>query len=470
MAITRLFRNTQSGIAKRASEEAAPALLEFQSPTAALIAQPMPVSGRATIWIIAAAVLSGIAIMSVYAVDRVVTVPGKVVAQTPNIVVQPLETAIVRSINVQEGQVVHTGDLLARLDPTFAAAAATSNEAQMTSLQAEVDRLTAEAKGESYVPDGSPASEVQAMIFAQRHAERTAKLETYRQKIESARSKLAQTLTDIAGYAEQYKDAQAKETMRRELERLQIGSKLNTLDAAAQRAELARNLQAANAGNLAAKSDLDGLIAERDAYLQQTQAETSQQLTEQARKLADAREQWSKANLRRKLVDLRAERDAVVLSVAKVSVGSVMQSGDEFITLVPTDAALEVEANISGRDAGFVQLGDATVIKFDTFPYTTYGYARGTVRNVSADAFTNPQHARERPTRPYASVTEASRDAAFYRAKVSLDETLLHNLPAAFRMTPGMPVTADIKVGKRTVLAYLLSRVVPTLSEGMREP
>ncbi len=46
----------------------------------------------------------------------------------------------------------------------------------------------------------------------------------------------------------------------------------------------------------------------------------------------------------------------------------------------------------------------------------------------------------------------------------------LRNLPAGFRLTPGMPVTADIKVGRRTVLSYLMSRVVPTLTEGMREP
>jgi hypothetical protein len=36
--------------------------------------------------------------------------------------------------------------------------------------------------------------------------------------------------------------------------------------------------------------------------------------------------------------------------VAKVSVGSVMQSGQQFITLVTAEAPLEVEANIFGRD------------------------------------------------------------------------------------------------------------------------
>jgi hemolysin D len=43
-------------------------------------------------------------------------------------------------------------------------------------------------------------------------------------------------------------------------------------------------------------------------------------------------------------------------------------------------------------------------------------------------------------------------------------------LPAGFHIMPGMPVAADIKVGKRTVMAYLLGRILPVMSEGMREP
>jgi len=446
------------------------ALLEFQSPTAAVIADRIPVGGRLTIWVVAAAILSSVGVMGLYPVDRVVAVPGKVVAKVPNMVVQPLETSIVRQVDVHEGQVVHAGDRLAMLDPTFAAADVGSLDTQVLSLQAEVDRLEAEANGRSYLPDGGPASQLQAMIFVQRHAERTAKLESYRQRIDSARAKIGQTVSDIASYGEQLRAAETKEDMRKQLERLRIGSKLNTLDAGAQRAEVNRFLQAAVAGHAAAKSDLDGLIAERDAYLQQSQGETAQQLTEQGRKLSDAREQRNKARLRRNLVDLRADRDSIVLNVAKVSVGSVVQSGDELITLVPIDAPLEIEASIPARDAGFVQAGNQAVIKFDTFSYTTHGTAIGTLRTVSADSFSGSQNGRDRPSRPALSQPEANGGATFFRASLSMDEMKLHNLPAGFHMTPGMPVTADIKVGQRTVLAYLLSRVVPTLTEGMREP
>ena len=77
---------------------------------------------------------------------------------------------------------------------------------------------------------------------------------------------------------------------------------------------------------------------------------------------------------------LKSEGDATVQSVAKVSVGSVMQSGQHFLTLVPADAPLEIEANIFGHDNGFVHVGDPVSIKFDTFPYSQYGMAEGSVR------------------------------------------------------------------------------------------
>ena len=59
---------------------------------------------------------------------------------------------------------------------------------------------------------------------------------------------------------------------------------------------------------------------------------------------------------------------------------------------------------------------------------------------------------------------------SYYRARIAIDRVDLHDTPPDFHVTPGMPVTADIKVGKRTVLQYLLGRVLPVASEGMREP
>src|SRR4051812_23028651 len=99
-----------------------PAILEFQWPSTAIANAPIPRSARGISWIVTTMVAALIAALGLIPIDQVVTARGLVVPTSPTMVVQPLDTAIVRSIEVKEGQEVHKGELLARLDPTFAAA------------------------------------------------------------------------------------------------------------------------------------------------------------------------------------------------------------------------------------------------------------------------------------------------------------------------------------------------------------
>ncbi|MBV9654960.1 MAG: HlyD family type I secretion periplasmic adaptor subunit [Acetobacteraceae bacterium] len=458
-------------IPERKRDAAFPVLLEFQSPSAAIVAAPVPRSARGTIWIVTSLFFACLVPMGLIPIDRVVTAQGKVLSQSATIVVQPLETAIVRSIGVREGQTVHAGDILARLDPTFATADVGALQNQVASLQAEVSRLQAEANGKPFAYTGTDAAmTLQAAIFAQRQAERDFRLENYKQKISGLVATVSRNQADAAAYKERLGVALDVEKMRKQLEKLQVGSHLNSLAATDSRLEMTRGLQNAVEQSESAKRDLTALVAERDAYLQNWRAETSQKLSEQTRALSDARENLMKAQLRQHLVELRAEQDATVLTVAKVSVGSVLQSGEQLITLVPNDAPLEIEANIAGRDDGFVRVGDSVAIKFDTFPYHQYGMAQGTVRTVSADSFTSADEARSRTGATGAVPVPQGSTEPFFRARITIDKTDLHDVPANFHLAPGMPVTADIKVGKRTVLSYLLGRVLPVASEGMREP
>jgi HlyD family secretion protein len=448
-----------------------PAILEFQSPSAAILSAPIPRSARGVIWVVTALFACCAIAMGLIPIDRVVSAKGRVVSQAATIVVQPLETAIVRSIDVKEGQVVRAGDILGRLDPTFAAADMGALAATVASLQAEVSREQAEVEGRPFTYTGTdPNLSLQAAIFAERQSERTFKLETYQQKINGLASTVARSLADASAYQQRLAVAEQVEHMRKDLERLQVGSRLNSLAATDSRLEIQRGLQ--NAINTAetGKRDLAAMVAERDSYEGNWRADAAQKLAESARKLSDAREQLNKAQLRRQLVELRADQDATVLTVAHVSVGSVLQSGDQFITLVPLDAPLEVEGNIAGSDDGFVHVGDPVAVKFDTFQYSMYGLAYGKVRNISADSFTaQDEQTRGGGGRGAVPISPGSTEP-YFRARISLDDVKLHDVPQGFRLAPGMPVTADIKVGKRTMLGYLLGRIVPVAHDAMREP
>src|SRR6516162_10376798 len=335
-----------------------PAILEFQWPSTAIVNAPIPRSARGTVWVITSLVFVMTATMGLIPVDQVVTARGIAASKAPTILVQPLETAIVRSIDVREGQQVRAGEVLARLDPTFAAADLGALSAQVSSLEAEVTRLQAEAENKPFQYTGlDPDLSLQGAIYAHRKAEFTAKVESYARRFDELAAVISRSQSDAAGYRDRLGLAQTVEQMRSQLEARQVGSKLNTLAAMDSRTEMARALANAQQTAEGASRNLAAMTAERDAYIQGWHADVAQKLAEVTGKVSEAREQLNKAKLRRALVELKSEGDATVLSVAKVSVGSVMQSGQQFITLVPTDVPLEIEANIAGRDNGFAHVG-----------------------------------------------------------------------------------------------------------------
>lgn len=445
-----------------------PVILEFQWPSTAIVNAPVPRSARGVTWVIASMAAALIAAFALLPVDRVVTATGIVVSKAPTIVVQPLDTAIVRTIEVREGQVVRTGQVLALLDPTIATANFGSLSAQVSSFGAEVARLEAEKHGDQFAYSGDdPNMILQAAVSAHRSAEFKYKVEYYKQKIDVLKAIIARSRLDAEGYRDRLATARSLERMRTELEFKQIGSKVNTLAANDIRAEMVRALGNAELTAQSSERDLEAQTAELNGYVEKWHGEVSQRLTEVQRKLSDAKEELSKAGLRRRLVELRAETDAIVMSVAKVSVGSVLQPGQQFITLVPKDAPMEIEANITGQTHGFVRVGDPVAIKFDTFPFALYGMAEGTVRVLSPTSLT-AQDEQRNPTSAVAVPTSSLEP--YYRTRIVIDRLALRNLPSDFHLKPGMPVTADIKVGERTVLEYLLGNIVPVYAEGMREP
>jgi hemolysin D len=58
-----------------------------------------------------------------------------------------------------------------------------------------------------------------------------------------------------------------------------------------------------------------------------------------------------------------------------------------------------------------------------------------------------------------------SNNAPFYGSSIAIDGVDLRDVPAKFDIAPGMPVMANIKVGRHTVLNYLLGCVLAVAAE-----
>jgi hemolysin D len=431
---------------------------DFESDTAEITGAPPPTSARMTVVVLAFMVVSAIVLASVVRLDRIVMAKGRVVARAPTIVVQPLDTSIVRSLEVRTGQIVKRGEILATLDPTFSAAEVSRLEEEVSSLAAQAARLEADASGRPYVPDGKGIyGDLQFSIWQARQAEYKSKQLYYQQRLESFKALLSRTRDDLSHYKSRLNLSKEIEGMRRTLEDNKTGSRLNSLQAADIRMEMSRQVDATENAKNTASHDMQALEAEREAFTQQWQSETIKDLVARRVDLNRAEEELSKARKRRSLVELRAVDDAVVLEVAAVSVGSVVQSGDKIYSLVPLNSPLEVEGDINGADQGFVKVGDEVKIKFDAYRFTEHGSAKGKVRTISEDSFTRKDDS-------------AVSQQRFYKARIEMTEVALRDVSSDFRLIPGMPLQADIVVGSRTIINYLFGRVMKNFSEGMQEP
>ena len=455
----------------RGAPEAEPlplAVLEFQSPTAAVIATPVPRMARMTILWLTLLVASMLVIAAVIRVDKIISAPGKLVSTAPTLVVQPFTTSIIQTISVEEGQIVRRGQVLATLNPTYASADYTALTAQQQAYSAEVARLEAEENGTIYNPDpANPASILQVETYNQQMGEYNATVQGYEEKINEAKANILGYQQQAAYDRQRLSVASRVETMRKDLENLQVGSKLDTLTATDDRLNVAGNLADALSSEAATGRDLASQVAQLASYRQQWKATVSQQLLDATNNLTQAAQSLAKARLNNQLVQLVAPRDAIVLSIAQISVGSVLQSGQTLMQLVPLDAPLEVQANVSGDDSGYMRVGDTVKIKFDTLPFTQYGTAEGVVLSISPDSFSPNDQGQQQVNGPQLPGTPPT---LYYKTTISLDELNLHNTPPGFRLVPGMPLSADVLVGTRTIMEYFTRRILPVAYNSLHEP
>jgi HlyD family secretion protein len=258
-------------------------------------------------------------------------------------------------------------------------------------------------------------------------------------------------------YKDRAKLSQQVEQMRATLAAAEVGSRLALLAATDQKTEILRNLEFDHDSLVEARHQVEATTATRNAFAQQWLAQTSQDLVNARNQRDAALQQLEKATRHQDLVRLTAPEDAVVLQMAKLSVGSVLKAGDPLLYLAPLNSPVEAEARISPQDIGFVRVGDPVKVKLDSFNFIEHGMVSGTVRWISEGAFT-VDDTNNTPVPPY------------YKVRVALTDTNLRNVPAGFRLIPGMSLTADVHIGTRSVLMYLISGAVRHAREAMREP
>lgn len=431
-----------------------------------------PPKQRVVLWLMVCLVAFVAAALAILKVDIVVSANGKIITGDKEIVIQPVETSVVRSIAVKMGQQVKAGDMLATLDPTFTEADRDELAAKLRTLNATFDRLDAEISGGVYEPSNpNPDEATQRDVFRKRHDEYAAKLSATVHKVEQARSDFTAHLVEAKSLEEMIRLAGQEVDIYQQLVAKDLASKLKLLDASQRVVDTRSRLETNLGDRLKLKEQIAGAEADRDSFVQEWQRKLSEDMA-QTRSDRDATAaRLSKAQLRRQLTVMRASEDATVLDVAPRPAGSVLKEADTLIRLVPSNAPRLFEVQVDTRDVARLHLGDRATIKLEALPWQQFGLAYAELVALTPDTVTddNSRESGEEASSPELK-TQAKQSPVHYRARLELRETRFRNLPDDFALRPGMRVVADIKVGRRTILDYLLNPITRVINESLREP
>lgn len=456
----RIVKPSKQSQLKLAPPAKQPAVIDFQTDAISLEERRPPITARLTLYLVAAVIGCGIYWASVSNIDEIVVAPGKLTTSEPMLVMQPLETSIIRSVMVTPGDVVRKGQLLATLDPTFSSSDAGQLRAKLAGYEAQIARIQAELAGTTYAPSADASAEalMQGQLAARRLAAYQAKLADFEARIAHGEAILAAAKAEEAMLDERLAGLQEIEDMRASLADTGNGSRLALLQSRDLSLDLQVTLTRVRGQYAAAKQQLDQTRAERQNYIEDYRGLALEALVDLEDKQAGAREELRKVALRAAMSQLVAPADAAVLEVAQRSIASVVQPAEPLITLVPLNVLLEAEVTVAGNDIGHLATGDLARIKFDAFPFQEHGTVEGKVTSISENSF----------------VKEAGADlqgaATFYKVRIALGNDQLRQVADTFRLLPGMTVSAEIHAGDRSVISYFLYPLIRGLDESLREP
>jgi HlyD family type I secretion membrane fusion protein len=393
-----------------------------------------------------------------------ITAPAEVRVESNRKTLRAREGGTVRQILVREGQLVKAGAPIILLNDVEARAAVDVYQNQYDTLVAQAARFSAEATGRSSIDfpaellartsDPRVAAlirdqqflftsrlqlfESQSAVMGQRIDQAGSQVQGLQAQVESVDEQRRLTEEELAGYRKLNEQGFAPKTLILRYERTlaDLGGRKGQLTA-----DIGRVRQQIGETRLQ-------LVSLRE----QRQSDAAEGLRDSQTRIADVAPRLTTArqNLESKVV--RSPVDGYVFNLTQFTVGGVVGAGEVLLDVVPAGVPMTVTAMIKPEDVEQVHVGMPARVRLSGLNRRFNDDLNAKVAVVSADRITNEQTG-----------------IAYYRVDLQIPPTELSKLKRGVQLTPGMPASAMIVTGERTVMGFLISPIVETMQDAFRE-
>ncbi|HEY8612707.1 MAG TPA: HlyD family type I secretion periplasmic adaptor subunit [Roseomonas sp.] len=388
--------------------------------------------------------------------------PGTVKAEGSRRTIAHLEGGIVREILVRDGDTVRAGQPLLRLDDVQAVSGLEAARAQRWALLAQDARVAAEIAGTQEIafppdlltsndPRARESMDGQRVLFASRQASLRSQLQVLESRIMQFQALGSSAEAQISSQQRQ------RDLLAREESDVQ-GLVRQGLERQPRLYGLQRQIHAANGTISDLASQLQrsrAQVAEAEFQIRQVLDQRMQEVSTEGRdvrtRLNDVEERLRAADDVSARRDILAPEDGTVLNTRFFNPGAVVRAGEAVMELVPARDKLIAEVRVAPTDIDSVHTGLRAEVRLPAFKQRLVPFLNGEVTVVAGDVTTEERTMQE-----------------YYRVRIAIDEAQLAQLDNVV-LRAGMPVEAQIQVGERSFLRYMIQPLLDSFHRAFRE-
>jgi adhesin transport system membrane fusion protein len=378
-------------------------------------------------------------------VDVIVRTEGQIIPAGKSQLVQHLEGGIVRKILVQEGQLVVAGQPLMELSDVQTRSNLGQEQSKLDALRGREARLLAELNGQDRIVFPKTLSDpnvirVETAAWQARRAQLAEEIQVLQAQGAQKKNEHTEMVSKRQHLIEELELAKKQHQVIDNLRKNNAASELEVLDTQSRIQRLKSQIAEATTAAPRLKSAQAEVESRVNETIARFRAEASAALTQVREELEKSTHEIG-ANVDR--LDRNIVRSPVSGLINKLNIttiGAVIRPSEVLLEITPSDQRILIQTRSNPNDRANLRTGLPARVRIGAYDYATYGTFEGHVTDVSADTLTD-----ERGNR-------------YYRVNIEVD---LKNIISPARkqglLVPGMIASADIAVGKRTILSYILS-------------
>jgi len=375
--------------------------------------------------------------------------------------IQHLEGGIIKSLNVKEHTLVKKNQLLLRLKSTRAKANLDLLNHQYYSASAIASRLAAEKNSlhvinwyaglDQNITAHKLLMNEQSSILKKRSATLRGQTELLENKILQTKSKLKGYNNQLLSVRKQYNLISQEVASARVLADKGLATNQRVLSLEREGLTTEERLRSLKTNISAAKFDLEDGQLQITNIKNASNDEIAGMLQQTELRISDLKQKLKAAKDVFNRTMIRSPIEGVVINLTVTTVGSVIESGETIMELVPSDAKFTVETRIDPNDIDVVQIGARTQINLTSYKQRISPRLDGNVINISADI-----------------LIDGVTGEKFYSAIIEIEPSSLEKY-SALQLYPGMPANIMIISESRTVIEYLFQPVIESFHHAFRE-